>query len=55
MEWEVHKYYITSGKWTITKCYIKDQALYTLWKNKRIIEVFDSADEAKRAIDELTN
>lgn len=49
MSWvNVDKYHLREGEWTISKMLSGETVAYQLWKNKELIEQFDTSEEAKK-------
>ena len=49
MKWtQIDKYHMRSGEWIICKCSVGGMARYQLWDGQRMVDVYDSAEEAKQ-------
>lgn len=46
-------YYITSGPYTISKTFHDKVVKYSLWKGKKCLGIFKSANEAKAAVPQI--
>lgn len=48
MKWKkLSPYAIASGNLTISKSLVKDEPRYTLWNGDRMVQIFDTPQEAK--------
>lgn len=45
---KIDEYHLRSGEFTIAKCRVGNATKYQLWRDKKLIDVFDDADSAKR-------
>ena len=46
---QMSEYYITSGKYSVSKCHVLEEIKYTAWYGREIFGVFDEAIRAKEA------